>query len=195
MLEKIGPRARGTVTLAWMVACAAGFVASQAAAELVNENLLVAVPDGYKIDFRARKNGMLINEMVPAAESVHGWTEMVTVQIFYNFKAGLEDFRAQSEKFWAGACPGSRFNTVAKATENGYPALIWLQSCPLNKATGKPEITWFKAIKGHDSLYVVQKAFKFMPTKEQIGTWMQYLKKVAVCDSRLLDRACPATKQ
>src|SRR5579872_6676108 len=141
MLEKIDRRARGTVMRAWVVVCAAVFVASPATAGLVNENLLVAVPDGYKIDFRDKKNGMLINEMVPVAESVRDWTEMVTVQIFYNLKATPEGFRARGEKFWAGACPGSQFNTVAKATENGYSVLIWLQTCLLNKATGKPEIT------------------------------------------------------
>jgi hypothetical protein len=61
----------------------------------------------------------------------------------------------------------------------------------LNQATGKPEKTWFKAIKGNDSFYVVQKAFKFDPSKEQIAQWMQYFRSVAVCDTRLADRPCP----
>jgi uncharacterized membrane protein len=69
--------------------------------------------------------------------------------------------------------------------------MVWLQSCPLNKATGKPEITWFKAIAGNDSTYVVQLAFKAWPSKEQITSWMQYLGSVSVCDSRLPERACP----
>jgi hypothetical protein len=69
--------------------------------------------------------------------------------------------------------------------------MVWLQSCPLNKATGKPEITWFKAIAGNDSFYVVQLAFKAWPSKEQITSWMHYLGSVTVCDSRLPGRACP----
>jgi hypothetical protein len=63
----------------------------------------------------------------------------------------------------------------------------------LNKATGKPEITWFKAVRGNDSFYVVQKAFKFTPSAEQVTTWTQYLRGVAVCDTRLPDRTCPKT--
>ena len=43
-----------------------------AAAQLVNENLLVEVPPGYKIDFQDRKTDMLINEMVPSDQSVGG---------------------------------------------------------------------------------------------------------------------------
>ena len=66
-----------------------------------------------------------------------------------------------------------------------------MQVCPLNQATGKPEITWFKAIQGNDSFYVVQKAFKFMPTNEQVVAWTQYLKSVQVCDTRIKGRECP----
>ena len=61
-----------------------------------------------------------------------------------------------------------------------------------HKATGKPEITWFKAIQGNDRFYVVQVAFKAWPSKEQITRWMGYLKEVTVCDTRLPDRACAA---
>jgi hypothetical protein len=38
---------------------------------------------------------------------------------------------------------------------------------------------------------VVQKAFKFEPSKEQITEWARFLKGVTVCDTRLPDRACP----
>jgi len=63
-----------------------------------------------------------------------------------------------------------------------------------NPATGKPEITYTKVTAGNDSLYVVQKAFKFAPSRDQIVQWMKYLRSVAVCDSRLPDRACPSAK-
>jgi hypothetical protein len=83
---------------------------------------------------------------------------------------------------------------VAQGPENGYPAAVWLLSCPRNRETGKPEITWFKAIQGNDSFYVVQKAFRFEPAKEQVAKWTQYLRGVAVCDSRLAERRCPAAQ-
>ena len=37
-------------------------------------------------------------------------------------------------------------------------------------------------MQGNDSFYVVQKAFKFTPNKEQIVRWVEYLKAVRVCD-------------
>ena len=74
---------------------------------------------------------------------------------------------------------------------NGYPALIWVQSCEHNPKTGKPEITWFKAVQGNDSFDVVQKAFRFMLAQEQMTKALAYLDTVKVCDLLVVDRACP----
>jgi hypothetical protein len=90
------------------------------------------------------------------------------------------------------ACAGSAAFPLASAQENGYPIALWLMACPRNKDTGKPEMTWFKAMQGNDSFYVVQKAFKFDPPKEQVAQWTRYLKSVTICDTRLRERACPA---
>jgi hypothetical protein len=156
----------------------------------VNETLLASLPDGYKRDFEQKTKDALISEMVPVGQSVSNWTEMVTVQVFYALKTTPQQFKAQMEKERAAACPGSETQPVAQGDENGYPSMVWLQNCPLNKATGKPEITWFKAIAGNDSFYVVQVAFKAWPSKELIAQWMHYLKDVRVCDTRLPERAC-----
>ncbi len=165
-----------------------------ASAQLVNENLLVEVPSGYKIDFQEHKPNSLMNEMVPTGETVGNWTEMVTVQIYYNLKATPEQFAAKLASGWLAVCPGATSSSVASGDENGYPATVWLLNCPKNPASGKPEITWIKTMQGNDSFYVVQKAFKFTPSKDQVVQWMKYLRSVAVCDSRLPDRACPQTK-
>jgi hypothetical protein len=171
--------------LAWLTA-------SAATAQLVNENLLWPLPEGYKIGFQNKANGILMTEAVPTGETVESWTEMVTVQIFYGRKSPPAQAKASMETVWARECPGSSSNPIFSGDENGYPVVLWLMSCPLNKQSGKSEITWMKAIGGNDSLYVVQKAFKFEPSKEQIVQWTQYLRKVAVCDTRRPDRSCPA---
>ena len=162
-------------------------------AQLVNENLLVRVPEGYKIDHQARNAQQLINEMVPQGESVTSWTEMVTVQIYFGLKGTLQQMQDNVAQSWLKACPKGIRVPIIETTENGYPVSIWQLSCPNNPQTGKPEWTWFKAVRGNDSLYLVQKAFRFEPSKEQIATWMRYLKTVGVCDSRLPERACPKT--
>jgi hypothetical protein len=174
----------------------ASLIARPAAAEFINENLLTTLPSGYHVGFEDKNNSRQIAEWVPAGETVDNWTEMVTVQIFYRLKVPPDAFMRDLEKRWRGDCPGARdAQPIASVVENGYPSLVWLLNCPQNPATGKPEITWFKAIQGNDSFYVVQKAFKFAPSKEQITKWVGYLKAVRVCDSRLPDRACPQVKE
>ena len=174
------------------LALAVAMAASAAAAQLQSENLLVTMPDGFKMDFQQKNKDMLISEMVPSAESVNDWTQMVTVQIFFGLKSGPEEFKSKVETGWARACRGSSAHAVAQGKENGYPFAVWLLACPLNKTTGKPEFTWFKAMQGNDSLYVVQVALKARPSEEATTRWMDYLRTVRVCDTRLPDRACLA---
>lgn len=174
-----------------LVACLAFLVVSPASA-LENENLLVTVPSGYKIGFNDRKQNMVMTEMVPAGETVKDWTEMVTVQIFLRLKQTPAEFRARMAKLWSGACAGATTVPVSSGRVNGYATALWRHSCPLNKTTGKPEMTWFKAVAGNDSFYVVQKAFKFEPTAEQVTEWTGWFNKVSVCDTRLAGRKCPS---
>jgi hypothetical protein len=152
---------------------------------LEGENLLVALPKGYKVGFTKKSDKEMITEMVPEAESVENWTEMVTVQIFY----GLRDvtpaqYRARIEKLWNDACPGAKSEKLRDGTENLYPTALWSLTCPLNKQSGKPEYTWFKGVQGRDSFYLVQKAYKAEPTPKQLKTWSAFLDNAKVCDSR-----------
>lgn len=159
--------------------------------ELKNENLLQTLPQGYKVDYQVRQDNMQMVEMVPQNESVQNWTEMVTTQVMLGLKASPQAFQKRMQDTWAASCKDSEFTSLRQGEENGYPFAFWMQVCPRNQATGKPEITWFKAIQGNDSFYVVQKAFKFMPTNEQVVAWTQYLKSVQVCDTRIKGRECP----
>jgi len=156
------------------------------------ETLLVAVPKGYKPDYNAKNARGIITEMVPQGESVKDWTEMVTVQIFFRAKPGPDAFRERIARGWAKSCKGASAHKITQGKENGYPFALWMLACPRNAETGKPEWTWFKAIQGNDSFYVVQKAFKFEPARLAIIEWTRYLKGISVCDTRGSEHRCPA---
>jgi len=179
------------ISLIRSVAALVAFCALPAFA-LSAENLLVAMPPGYKVGHQAHNAKQLISEMVPASETVDTWTEMVTVLIYFGQKGSLIGYRSKMEKDWAAVCAGAKSAPVGGGLVNGYTTMTWRQTCPLNKATGKPEITWFKAIAGNDSFYVMQKAFKSEPTAEQAAAALQYLDGVSVCDTRIPERKCPA---
>jgi len=185
----LGLRTTGAAIVCWLL------MSHACLAQLVGENLLTNLPDGDKVGYQNRNDKELISEMVPQNETVENWTEMVTVQIFFGQKTGASQFMARIDKLWVASCPGGEPRSLYDGLARGYATAMWVLVCPLNPATKKPEITWFKAVQGNDSLYVVQKAFKFMPTQEQASKWLRYLEEVTVCDSRLPDRACPRTKQ
>src|SRR5262245_12991559 len=60
--------------------------AATSARALEDENLLVSMPKGYKIGYQKRAANQAISEMVPQAETVDDWSEMVTVQIFFSMR-------------------------------------------------------------------------------------------------------------
>lgn len=55
-------------------------------AELKDENLLQSIPQGYKIDYQTQQGNVLLTEMVPKAETVNNWTEMVTTHVYLGAK-------------------------------------------------------------------------------------------------------------
>ena len=65
----------------------------------------------------------------------------------------------------------------------------------VNPQTGKPETAIFKAIKGADSFYSVQRAVRALPNAEQTVRLTQYLAEVSVCDTRTPAHPCPASSR
>src|SRR5690348_994763 len=106
-------------------AIVATFALAPAHAQLVNENLLVKMPDGYKVGWSDRNAQRVMNEMVPAGETVENWTEMVTVQIFFGLKSPPQMFRARMGALWSKACPDSVTAPIAEGVERGYPTEVW----------------------------------------------------------------------
>jgi len=159
---------------------------------LENENLLAGLPEGFKVDYQGKENNFVISEMVPEGESVNDWTTLITVEIFLGEKNTTpEQYQQTLTERWFGACENSGTHPVADGAENGYNFILWQLYCPVNSSTQKPELTYLKAIQGNDSFYLVQVAFRYQPTEEDVTHWIEYLKKVQVCDSRIPEQACP----
>jgi hypothetical protein len=158
--------------------------------ELRNENLLMTRPDGYKTDFYEKTTDMLTSEMVPVNQSVSNWTQLLRTQIFFALKTTPAEFKTEMDKARVRICSEHSSRTLIEETENGYATSTWYDRCSLNAAMGSPEFSWFKGIQGNDSFYLVQVALKVEPTNEASTRWMEYLKKVFICDTRLPDRAC-----
>jgi hypothetical protein len=164
-------------------------------AQLKNENLLEQMPSGFKIGYQTSHDGMNMQEWVPEGETVENWSEMVTTQIFLGRKdldtAQFLNFIGQK---WLKDCTGSTPNAIHTGNANGYPVSMLLLQCPLNPQSGKPETTLFRAIKGSDSFYIVQRSARSIPSKDQIAKMAQFLGTVNVCDTRSPEHPCPGLK-
>jgi hypothetical protein len=173
----------------WLACCL--FASTTAASDLDNEYLVQPYPAGYVVGYQNRQGKVEITEYVPQGETVNNWTEMVTTQVMLG--QGYiepETFLKMLQASWTQACPGSEVTPIRKGEENGYNFALWMFICPTNPDTAKPEYTWMKAIQGRDSFYLVHKAFKFSPKKEELVPWVEYLRSVTVCDGRVEGRAC-----
>lgn len=162
--------------------------------QLQGENLLQATPPNYKLATSGRNGNVLFDEMIPESEQIDRWTEMLTTQIFMG---GInadhpEALYRRIDAAWHKACPAARGELIQSGKENGYRVAVWMAACPENPASGEPEYTWYKAIEGNDSFYLIQKSWRYRPTEKEIRRWTHYLGTVAVCDSRLPARSCAA---
>ena len=143
--------------------------------------MLSKIPEGYKVAFENKSHMGSILEMIPEAESLSEWTEMLTVQVFRNTMGWtLSGFRAGMEELWTNMCPCGSTEIIARGRQQLHPTLIWSHACPLNKNTGKPENTWFKGAIRDGKVIVVQKAFKFQPSAEAVAFWIDFLKEIRV---------------
>jgi len=181
---------RATVGLLGSFFC---FAAAPSQAQLKGENLIVTPPAGFKVGYKGTNNGMNMMEWVPAGETVQNWSEMVTVQIF-NKRADLDpaQFLGRLQQQWLTACQGSKPASILTGKANGYTASMMMLHCPLLAATGKPETTMFRAIKGNDSFYVVQRAVRAAASADQVEKMKQYLGEVSVCQAGSSQHPCPA---
>jgi len=156
------------------------------------ENLLFSPPKDFKIGFQSNRDNRLMTEWVPATETVEDWTQMLTVQIYRGATVEAASFLEGVGRRYMNACPGTTAKGIYTGQVNGYVASMLLLKCPKNPGTGKPETTAFRVIRGKDALYSVQRAWRAVPSDQEVDGVMHALAKVTVCDTRAPEHPCPS---
>ncbi|HCV96366.1 hypothetical protein D3C87_304990 [compost metagenome] len=190
MLRPLAP----ILCLAILVSTLAPAHAQPAADVAATEVLLRPTAADYVQGYEATQpdSGNRILEFVPNGQDVRSWTELLTVQQFRDSAhVPPREFLDIMGKGWMQACPDAHVTLIHEDVENGYPIAVAQMICPRNPQTGKPEYTWVKGIQGQGSLYVVQKAFRFVPEREQVTTWVRYLGQVKACNEKGDQHPCP----
>ena len=157
-----------------------GAFASAAGAQSVQEQVVKPALRGFVVGHSASTGPVSIQEEVPAGETIHNWTRMVTTQRF----AGVGD-RISAQQFLemlsSRASSNCRDGQASSVGLVGKAARV-RADCPSNPATGKPETFFAWATSGASDLHVVQVAFRRTPTSEDVKWAEAYLKGVRLCN-------------
>ena len=168
--------------------CVAGL--AQAQVRVDAENLIFTPPTNFKVGFHSSKGPVSITEFVPGDQNVETWTEMVTVQVFRAVPATAAEFLQTIGGRFVKACTGTTTKGISTGNANGYVVSMLVLKCPNNPATGKPETTIFRAIRGGDALYLVQHAWRAMASDQDTDLAIEDLRRTVVCDTRTAEHPC-----
>lgn len=162
------------------------------AAALQGENLLFAPPRNFEKAYHSDRIGSL-TEFVPKGETVDVWTEMITVQVFRGLKVDPAPFLQTMGRGFVRTCPGFHSQKgIVTGQVNGYVVSMLVVDCPLNPATGKPETTLYRIIRGKNALYSVQHAWRSVPSDKEVGDAWHAFSQVIVCDTEDASHPCPS---
>lgn len=172
---------------------------AQMEGKMTDERLLTGLPHDWEVGFQDRKGNVQTTEFVPKGQTVNNWKEMITVQTFFGGipGQGIKGLQANISKMVKSICKDVEISNITEKNENGYPIIFWQQFCPYLEQTQKGEVTFYKAIQGNDSVYLIQKAWRTPDkeystvTNEDVVHWTKYLSSVSVCDGRIKGRECP----
>ncbi len=116
---------------------------------------------------------------------------MLTIQIARGgINASPDLFSLSLRKLWKTPCPDSHIPLGKKGVINGYKCELWTQICNKNPMINDPEFTLFKIIEGNDNFYIIQKAWKYLPSDSESINWGRVFGAAMVCDNRVIDRSC-----
>jgi hypothetical protein len=161
-------------------------------AQVTDENVFMKVPTGFALGYRNRTTQDSMTEYVLKGETVDNWSEIATSQIFHGNGRAPDAAAVSMRQVAANVCRGNESTPVINGQVNGYAFATWIDHCPMNPRTEKPEWTVFKVIGGQDAVYIVSRAFRFEPSREQLKQAIEDVRDSFVCDPRAKEHACPA---
>lgn len=190
VLSKSGPLAAVFAVLA-LFASAASAQQPQPQPQ-PTEQLTLQPPEGWSQAFHLRQGSTELVEFIPAGQTLENWRDMVVVQTLFGLKS------MTPELYLGSATPGQmqencedpRFGEIQKGKPNGYNAAFQIVECPVNKRSGKGEISMFLVIQGEVNTYALQRAWQVEPfaeshhsvPKEALDKAVAYLRSVRLCD-------------
>lgn len=124
-----------------------------------------------------------IEEQVPAGETVDDWSRMIT-DMRINGDQRAKQFTDTLKAGWKNACPGGRTVSDIFITPDFGGYVDARMDCPLNPQTGKPETMFMRVFNGEHGLYVLQVAFRHVPSAAETEWAQAQLNAAVLCTAK-----------
>jgi len=165
------------------------------------ETLRFEPPAGWIEVFRDDQPSMRIVHLAPPGQTRDAWQDIVTVQVLKTATPPtLETLHARAEERYGAACKDMQGGALQRGATNGMETGFWTLGCGLNSRSGKGEMAFFKAIRGQEGVYLVQRAWRLDPFDPAAGpaidpdaqrAAIEMLKGVIVCIPGDANHPCP----
>lgn len=144
----------------------AGLLSTSVTAAAPAERLSKPDVNGFIVGYQASNAEQSIVELVPAGETVHNWSTMITDQRLAGLarRATPRQFAELMARGMAQGCPGGKVTRIVDFKIDQRPASQLYAECPLNPDTGKPEAFIGLLIAGEDDLHSRQVAWRRLPS-------------------------------
>jgi len=148
------------------------------------ENLLSAMPLGWKLSAKSSGNIDRPIEFVTENQSVANWTRLIAVEIRRDGTSLSQYERAETNTLRA-ACQGAQIYPRDPVTVSGLPASRFFARITQCAGSTQPESALFLVVQGKDALYAIHLAWRpYPPTENELQAALAYLATVRVCDTR-----------
>lgn len=174
--------------------------AAALAQKLEGEQLYLLPPQGWVPAYHDTRGNVELIEMVPQGQTMSDWSEMLTVQLIGGKPSQTpEEVLKNQQSQVRDSCDDAGFGPLSPSQDNGYDSAIQAMACSKSKKYQKGELNLFKVIKGHERLYIINRAWRGEPFElahlpvppETTKSWLVFMAKTVVCDSRDAQKPCP----
>jgi len=150
------------------------------------EKLVWPMADSFATAYQqSTPDGAEIEERVAKGETVEAWSRMLT-RITFPGAVDPALFSTRMAERWQQSCTGA----VASAPTAGKRGVDIRIDCPRNPNTGKPETMFQRVVPASGKLYILQVAFRSVPTAEQVAWAKAELDRATLCNAASYDEAC-----
>jgi hypothetical protein len=148
------------------------------------ENLLSAIPLGWKLSAKSSGNTDRPIEFVTENQSVANWTRLIAVEIRRD-GTSLSAYERVETNTLRATCPSAQIYPRDPVTVSGLPASRFFTRVTQCAGSTQPESALYLVIQGKDALYAIHLAWRpYPPTESELQAALRYLATVRVCDTR-----------